>query len=91
MRIQPSSARSRRAKIPNASRSFGERIKTRKITCEAANRYLEEVYIPKYNKGFTVEAKSKETAFLPTKIDLKRIFTTRFERKVRKGKYGVIN
>lgn len=53
-------------------------------TYEEANRYLEEVYIPKHNKRFSVIPKNKETAFLPTKINLKRIFSTRYERTVRK-------
>ncbi|GEM_PF-2549774 len=60
-------------------------LKRAKIrTYEAANRYLNEVYIPKHNRKFTVEAKSKETAFLPVKYNLKHIFSVRESRKVRK-------
>lgn len=34
-------------------------------TFEEANRYLQEVYIPRHNKQFTVKSKSEETAYVP--------------------------
>jgi len=52
-------------------------------TYEDANRYLQEVFIPKYNKLFKVEANESGTAFIPVVgADLGRIFSLRHERTV---------
>lgn len=52
-------------------------------TYEDANRYLEELFIPKYNRLFKVEAKESGSAFIPVVgADLNRIFSLRHERSV---------
>jgi len=52
-------------------------------TYEDANRYLQEVFIPKYNRLFKVEAGESGTAFIPVVGgDLSRIFSLRHERSV---------
>ncbi len=52
-------------------------------TIDEANRYLEDVFIPKHNRLFTVPARESETAFVPvTGIDLDRVFSLHHERLV---------
>jgi transposase len=52
-------------------------------TYEDANRYLRDVFIPRYNKLFRVDAKESGTAFIPVVgADLNRIFSLRHERTV---------
>lgn len=54
-------------------------------TYEAANRYLNEVFIPKYNKKFSVTPSEEGSAFIRTiGVNLKRIFARRHERTVEK-------
>jgi transposase len=54
-------------------------------TLEAANRFLRESYIAKFNDKFTVAATEKETAFRPTqRKDLDWVFTLQTERVVEK-------
>jgi hypothetical protein len=53
------------------------------VTYAQANRYLQEVFVPKFNRKFTVPASEKGTAFIPVVgADLDRIFSLRYERKV---------
>jgi transposase len=50
---------------------------------EAANDYLQKVYLPRHNKRFSVAAQEPISAFLPTVgINLPRIFARRHSRKV---------
>ena len=52
-------------------------------TYEDGNQYLQEVFIPKYNRLFKAEAKESGTAFIPViGADLSRIFSLRHERSV---------
>lgn len=52
-------------------------------TYDAANQYLKEVFIPKYNKRFKVESKESGTAFIPVVgADLNKIFSLRHSRSV---------
>lgn len=52
---------------------------------EAANRYLKEVFISKYNRNFGVPPTEVGTAFIPViGADLNRIFALRHERTVGK-------
>lgn len=52
---------------------------------EAANSYLNEIYLPKHNKNFTVDAAEAVSAFLPVAgVELERVFATRFERVVQR-------
>jgi len=52
---------------------------------EDANRYLQRVFIPKYNRYFGVEPTEAGTAFLPViGANLNRIFAIRHERIVNK-------
>lgn len=54
-------------------------------TLQAANRFLREVYIAKFNDKFTVTAAEKETAFQQTqRKDLDWVFTLQTERVVEK-------
>lgn len=54
-------------------------------TYEDANRYLQRVFIPKYNRNFGVEPTESGTAFLPVVgANLNRIFAIRYERTVNK-------
>jgi len=54
-------------------------------TYEAANQYLQKVFIPKYNRRFTVKPAEEGTAFLRlVGIDTDRIFCRRHERRVNK-------
>lgn len=54
-------------------------------TYEAANRYLNEIYLPKHNRKFSVEAQEPVSAFLPVAgVDLDRVFAHRFERVVQR-------
>jgi hypothetical protein len=52
-------------------------------TYEAANAYLREVFVPKYNARFAVAPSLKGTAFMPAaRANLDRIFALRHERTV---------
>jgi len=52
-------------------------------TYEEANRYLKEVFVPKFNRRFSLQAAEGGTAFIPVVgADLDRIFALRYERKV---------
>lgn len=54
-------------------------------TYETANRYLEQVFVPKFNERFTVEASQPGTAFVPAvRSNLDRVFTLRHVRTVTK-------
>jgi len=54
-------------------------------TYEAANRYLNEVFIPKYNRKFSVCPGEAGSAFMPTVgVNLQRVFARRYERTVEK-------
>jgi transposase len=51
---------------------------------EAANRYLEEAFLPDFNRRFTVEPSEPGSAWVPMKgIDLDLVFSARHERVVR--------
>jgi transposase len=55
----------------------------------AANRYLNEVYIPQHNKRFAVEAKASQNLFVSCKgVDLNQILCEECERVV--GKDNVV-
>ncbi len=48
---------------------------------EAAQRYLEEVFIPDFNRRFTVEPAQKETAFVPlVGVDLDLLLSVQHKR-----------
>lgn len=50
----------------------------------AANRYLEEVFVPDFNRRFTVAAAQRESAFVALRgIDLTLVLSTQHERVVR--------
>ena len=52
---------------------------------EDANSYLNEIYLPKHNKNFAVEAAQAVSAFLPVAgVDLERVFAARYERVVQR-------
>jgi transposase len=52
---------------------------------EDANRYLQDVFIPKYNRCFGVPPTETGSAFIPVVgMDLERIFALRHERTVNK-------
>lgn len=51
-------------------------------TVPAANRWLTEEGIPRFNKRFRVPAAQEGTAFVPTTADLDRIFSVQHERTV---------
>jgi len=63
-----------------------QELKLANITSyEAANRYLNQVFIPKYNRKFSVAPGEEGSAFIRTiGINLKRIFARRYERTVEK-------
>src|SRR5437867_5720567 len=51
---------------------------------EAANRYLEEVFVPDFNRRFTVAPAQPEGAFVPLAgVDLELLLSVRHERVVR--------
>jgi len=53
-------------------------------TYEQANRYLEEVFVPDFNRRFTVKPLEKGSAFVPVVgIDLKLLLSVQHERIVR--------
>lgn len=55
------------------------------ISYEQANRYLQQVFIPKYNRYFGVASSEEGTAFMPVVgANLNRIFALRYERTVNK-------
>ncbi len=50
---------------------------------DAANQYLRRIFVPKFNRRFSVKPKQEETAFIPVVgVDIKRIFALRHERIV---------
>lgn len=52
---------------------------------DAANRYLEEVFLPDLNKRFTVEPQEQETAFVPlVGMNLELLLSVHHERVVQK-------
>jgi len=54
-------------------------------TYREANRYLNEVYLPKHNANFSVDPMKEMTAFLPAVgVNLERIIAWRFERTVQR-------
>ena len=58
----------------------------RKIkTMEEATRYLNEEFLPYWNKNFTVKPRSPESLYqkAPSPDHLKEIFALKFERKIR--------
>lgn len=56
-------------------------------TLEEATKYFEEVYIPKHNKKFSVEAESKESGYeaLSDEIELNEVFCMKDTRIVQNG------
>lgn len=55
------------------------------VSYEQANRYLQQVFIPKYNRYFGVAPSEVGTAFMPVVgANLNRIFALRYERTVNK-------
>jgi hypothetical protein len=51
---------------------------------QAANRYLEQVFIPDFNRRFTVKPAQKESAFVKLcGIELELLLSSRYERVVR--------
>lgn len=54
-------------------------------TYEAANSYLEEVFVPDFNRRFTVVPQQSESAFTSTKgLDLELVLSVQHERQVAK-------
>lgn len=53
-------------------------------TLDAPNRFLREQYIAAFNRGFTVLAAERGTAFRRSRTDLEWIFTIQTERVVAK-------
>lgn len=62
-----------------------QELRHAKITdYDAANRYLEEVFIPDFNRRFSVRPAQKESAFTPLiGIDLRLLLSAQHERVVR--------
>ena len=56
-------------------------------TVPAANKFLKEVFIPKFNNQFTVQPRVKESAYLPisSAINYELIFCRKIERKITSG------
>lgn len=56
-------------------------------TIPAANKFLKEVFIPDYNKKFSVQPRNSETKFraIPSNASLKKIFSVVKERKITNG------
>lgn len=62
-----------------------ELAKVRAKSYDAANRYLQKVFIPKYNHRFTIKPLTDGSAFIPlVGVDTNRIFTKRYERHIHK-------
>jgi len=69
--------RTMQGRLPNELRRAGI------TTYEEANRYLEHIFRPKFNRKFTVAPKEEGTAFVRVVgVDLDRVFTTRHQRIV---------
>jgi hypothetical protein len=75
-----------------SERAFGtiqgrlpQELRLAKITdYEAANRYLDEVFVPDFNKRFTVEPTEPESAFVRLMgVDLRLLLSVHHERVVR--------
>ncbi len=75
-----------------SERAFGtiqgrlpQELRLNRITdYDAANRYLEQVFIPDFNRRFTVTPTQKESAFSKLGgIDLELLLSSRYERVVR--------
>lgn len=58
---------------------------------DEANTYLQKVFLPKYNKKFTIDVKEDIHMPLNKNINLDMIFTKRFQRTVRKDNTISIN
>ena len=89
--IQQILARSPEAR-GRSERAFGtvqgrmpQELRVAEITdYEAANRYLEEVFVPDFNRRFTVVPAQPENAFVPLAgVDLELLLSIRHERVVR--------
>lgn len=62
-----------------------ELAKIKAKSYDAANRYLQKVFIHKYNHRFTIKPQTEGSAFIPLMgVDTNRIFTKRYERHVNK-------
>lgn len=54
------------------------------VTYEEANRYLEKVFVPDFNRRFTVEPQQPESAFASVRgLDLDLLLSVQHERRVR--------
>ena len=62
-----------------------QELRLHRITCYAqADRYLKEVFVPDFNRGFTVTPAQAESAFTPMAgIDLDMLLSAKHERVVR--------
>ena len=77
-----------RGRIERSFRTFQDRLvkelALRGITDpERATRYVNEIFIPRYNRRFAVEAEVSEKAWGKAPKNLKEILSRRMERKVR--------
>lgn len=60
-------------------------------TYAEANRYLEETFVPDFNRRFTVAPAQRESAFCPlVGVDLRLLFSAQHERVVRKDNTVVV-
>jgi len=77
-----------RGRIERSFRTFQDRLvkelALQRITDpEKATRYVNEIFIPRYNRRFAVEAEVSEKAWRKAPKNLKEILSRRMERKVR--------
>lgn len=82
-----------RGRIERSFRTFQDRLRKELAakgihTPEEANRYLQEIFIPRYNRRFAVEAEDKDPAWRKPPANLKEILSRRMERKV-KGDFTI--
>ncbi len=82
-----------RGRIERSFRTFQDRL-VKELALkgindpEEANRYLREVFIPRYNRKFAVEAEEPEKAWRKPPENLKEILSRRLKRKV-KGDFTI--
>ena len=82
-----------RGRIERSFRTFQDRL-VKELALkgindpEEANRYLREVFIPRYNRKFAVEAEDPEKAWRKPPENLKEILSRRLKRKV-KGDFTI--
>jgi transposase len=81
-----------KGRIERLNRTFKGRLlkelRLKKIkTIDEANKYLHEIFIPKYNAKFAIKPTNAESFFrpLPKKFDINLALALKFERKILEG------